>query len=74
MFDLKKFVFKEVQRHMNLLALSLLCRTTRNVEVAGFKLRKGTQIVPQISCVLNDERVRNVNFIAIFRSTFIVFS
>lgn len=32
-------------------------RTTRDVEINGYKIAAGTTIVPQISCVLFDEKV-----------------
>lgn len=48
---------KEIQRLCNLLPQNLLHRTTKDVVVDGYRLPKGTCIVPQISTVHYDEQV-----------------
>uniref|UniRef100_A0A915DCI0 Cytochrome P450 n=1 Tax=Ditylenchus dipsaci TaxID=166011 RepID=A0A915DCI0_9BILA len=50
-------VIHETQRFCNLLPMNLLHRTTKDVECGGFKIAKGTKIVPVISSVLYDERI-----------------
>uniref|UniRef100_A0A915E4P5 Cytochrome P450 n=1 Tax=Ditylenchus dipsaci TaxID=166011 RepID=A0A915E4P5_9BILA len=50
-------VINETQRFCNLLPTNLLHRTTKEVEIAGFHIAKGTQIVPVISTVLYDEKI-----------------
>uniref|UniRef100_A0AC34RSM3 Cytochrome P450 n=1 Tax=Panagrolaimus sp. JU765 TaxID=591449 RepID=A0AC34RSM3_9BILA len=47
----------EVQRLVNILAQNLLHKTTKDVEIMGYKIKAGTTIVPQISCVLYDEKI-----------------
>ena len=49
-------VVAETQRYCNLLALNVIHRTTKNVEVHGYKIPKGTLITHQICTVLKDER------------------
>ncbi|KAI1706662.1 cytochrome p450 domain-containing protein [Ditylenchus destructor] len=50
-------VINEIQRVSNLLPQNLLHRTMRDVELNGYKLPKSTNVVPQISCVLLDEKI-----------------
>ncbi|KAI1705901.1 cytochrome p450 domain-containing protein [Ditylenchus destructor] len=50
-------VVNEVQRLCNLLPQNLYHRTMREVELNGYKLPKSTNVVPQISCVLFDEKI-----------------
>ncbi|KAL3125474.1 hypothetical protein niasHT_009923 [Heterodera trifolii] len=55
-------VINETQRMCNLLPLNLSHRTMADVQIAAggganFRLGRGTIIVPQISCVLFDEKV-----------------
>ncbi|KAI6185155.1 hypothetical protein M3Y99_01955300 [Aphelenchoides fujianensis] len=52
-------VISETQRLCNLLPLNLFRTNTKAVEVGGFRLPAGTCIVPQISAVLFDEKVRS---------------
>uniref|UniRef100_A0AC34RHM1 Cytochrome P450 n=1 Tax=Panagrolaimus sp. JU765 TaxID=591449 RepID=A0AC34RHM1_9BILA len=49
-------VINESQRLSNLLAQNLLHKTLDDVEICGYKIQKNTIIVPQISCVLFDEK------------------
>ncbi|KAE9554553.1 hypothetical protein FO519_002257 [Halicephalobus sp. NKZ332] len=49
-------VINESQRMSNLLPQNLIHTTTQDVEISGYKLEKGTCIVPQIGCVLFDEK------------------
>uniref|UniRef100_A0A915DM34 NIDO domain-containing protein n=1 Tax=Ditylenchus dipsaci TaxID=166011 RepID=A0A915DM34_9BILA len=50
-------VINETQRFCNVFPVNLLRRTTKDVECGGFKIAKGTRIVPLISCVLYDEKI-----------------
>ncbi|KAI1693369.1 cytochrome p450 domain-containing protein [Ditylenchus destructor] len=55
---LRKFpIFSEIQRMCNLLPQNLFHRTMRDVELNGYILPKTTNVVPQISCVLFDEKI-----------------
>ena len=47
----------EVQRSVNLLPQNLLHKTTKDVKVGEYFIKKGTIILPQISNVLYDEKV-----------------
>ncbi|CAJ0559693.1 unnamed protein product, partial [Mesorhabditis spiculigera] len=49
-------VICEVQRLCNLLPQNLFHATTEDVVINGYSLPKGTSIVPQISCVMYDEK------------------
>uniref|UniRef100_A0A914DGL8 Cytochrome P450 n=1 Tax=Acrobeloides nanus TaxID=290746 RepID=A0A914DGL8_9BILA len=49
-------VCNETQRLCNLLPQNLLHRTTKDIFINGYKIKKGTSIVPQISCVLFDQK------------------
>ncbi|CAJ0933150.1 unnamed protein product, partial [Mesorhabditis belari] len=49
-------VICEIQRLTNLLPQNLFHRTTEDVVINGFTVPKGTAILPQISCVLYDEK------------------
>ena len=49
-------VIAETQRYCNLIPFNLLHKTTREVEIHGYKIPKGTTITHQISTVLMDER------------------
>ncbi|KAI1713220.1 cytochrome p450 domain-containing protein [Ditylenchus destructor] len=50
-------VVNEAQRMCNLLPQNLCHRTMRDVELNGYLLPKSTNVVPQISCVMLDEKV-----------------
>ncbi|KAI1700079.1 cytochrome p450 domain-containing protein [Ditylenchus destructor] len=50
-------VINEIQRMCNLLPQNLYHRTMRDVELNGYLLPKTTNVVPQISCVLLDEKI-----------------
>jgi len=50
-------VINETQRLCNLVPVNLLHKTMTDVKIAGFDIPTGTSIVPQISCVLFDEKV-----------------
>ncbi|KAH7709572.1 Protein CYP-33C9 [Aphelenchoides avenae] len=49
-------VVNEIQRLCNLLPDNLYHRVMRDVDLNGYHLPKGTMVVPQISCVLSDEK------------------
>uniref|UniRef100_A0A914EL70 Cytochrome P450 n=1 Tax=Acrobeloides nanus TaxID=290746 RepID=A0A914EL70_9BILA len=49
-------VINEIQRIVNLMPLNHRRSTTRDVEIHGFHLPEGTEIIPQISTVLYDEQ------------------
>nr|CAD2200420.1 unnamed protein product [Meloidogyne enterolobii] len=52
-------VINETQRVCNLLPLNLTHRTMADAQILGgkFHIKKGTSIIPQICCVLFDEKV-----------------
>ncbi|KAH7691341.1 CBN-CYP-33C9 protein, partial [Aphelenchoides avenae] len=50
-------VIAEAQRLCNLLPQNLLHRTTKETQLDGYALPVDTVIVPQISCVLYDDKV-----------------
>ncbi|KAI1698652.1 cytochrome p450 domain-containing protein [Ditylenchus destructor] len=50
-------VINEIQRMCNLFPQNLHHRTMRDVELNGYTLPKTTNVVPQISCVLFDEKI-----------------
>ncbi|CAK5090473.1 unnamed protein product [Meloidogyne enterolobii] len=52
-------VINETQRVCNLLPLNLTHRTMADAQILGgkFHIKKGTSIIPQISCVLFDEKI-----------------
>jgi len=50
-------VINETQRLCNLVPINFNRRTMCDVQIGGYKLPKGTVIVPQICCVLFDENV-----------------
>ncbi|KAI1704691.1 cytochrome p450 domain-containing protein [Ditylenchus destructor] len=50
-------VIMETQRVCNLLPFNLIHRTTRDIAINGYKFPQDTRIVPQISCVLYDEKI-----------------
>ncbi|KAI6175821.1 Unspecific monooxygenase [Aphelenchoides bicaudatus] len=47
----------ETQRLANILATNLIHQTTRDVNVNGFNIPKGTAIIPQISAVLHSKEI-----------------
>ncbi|CAJ0952689.1 unnamed protein product, partial [Mesorhabditis belari] len=47
----------EIQRMANLLPTNLFRKTTEEVQVMGYKIPKGTIVIPQISVVLFDEKL-----------------
>jgi cytochrome P450 family 33 len=47
----------ETQRLVNVLPSNLAHQTTRDVVVEGYRIPKGTAIIPQIAAVLHDETV-----------------
>jgi len=49
-------VINETQRLANILPTNLFRKTTRDVEICGHKIAKGTVIVPQIGSVMFDPR------------------
>ena len=49
-------VVAETQRFCNLIPLNVPHKTTKDVEIYGYKIPKGTLIVDQVSSVLFDER------------------
>lgn len=48
----------EVQRSVNLLPLNLLHKTLKDVKIGNYNIKKNTVVVPQISVVMYDEKVR----------------
>uniref|UniRef100_A0A915CNF3 Cytochrome P450 n=1 Tax=Ditylenchus dipsaci TaxID=166011 RepID=A0A915CNF3_9BILA len=50
-------VINETQRFCNLLPINLIHRTTKDVDCGGYRIAKGTKIVPMISSVLYDEKI-----------------
>ncbi|KAH7723232.1 Protein CYP-33C9 [Aphelenchoides avenae] len=50
-------VVNEIQRLCNLVPQSILRRTLQEVELGGVKIAAGTTVVPQISCLLYNEKV-----------------
>ncbi|KAI1707807.1 cytochrome p450 domain-containing protein [Ditylenchus destructor] len=50
-------VINEIQRLSNLMPQNFYRRTMRDVELNGYTLPKYTTVVPQISCVLLDEKI-----------------
>uniref|UniRef100_A0A915EG32 Tryptophan synthase beta chain-like PALP domain-containing protein n=1 Tax=Ditylenchus dipsaci TaxID=166011 RepID=A0A915EG32_9BILA len=50
-------VINETQRFANLFPVNLLHRTTKDVECGGYKIAKGTLIVPVIASVLYNEKI-----------------
>ncbi|KAI1701047.1 cytochrome p450 domain-containing protein [Ditylenchus destructor] len=49
-------VIMEAQRLCNLFPFNLIHKTTREVVIGGHKLPAGTRIIPQVSCVLYNEK------------------
>ncbi|CAJ0559312.1 unnamed protein product, partial [Mesorhabditis spiculigera] len=47
----------EIQRLANLLPMNLIHQTTEDVTINGHFLEAGTNVIPQISCVLFDEKI-----------------
>lgn len=47
----------ETLRLVNLLPQNLFHKNLKDVEINGYKIKAGTTIIPQISCVLYDERI-----------------
>uniref|UniRef100_A0A914EF35 Cytochrome P450 n=1 Tax=Acrobeloides nanus TaxID=290746 RepID=A0A914EF35_9BILA len=50
-------VINEIQRIANLIPINVLHTTSRNVNINGHHIRKGTMIIPQICAILYDEKV-----------------
>ncbi|KAI6238864.1 hypothetical protein M3Y99_00643900 [Aphelenchoides fujianensis] len=50
-------VICETQRFLNLLPMNLFHATTKEVDVRGFRLPAGTCVIPQIACVLSNEKL-----------------
>ena len=51
-------VVNEIQRAANLVPLNVRHTTTRDVTIRGYHLPEGTIILPQVSAVLYDEKVK----------------
>uniref|UniRef100_A0A7E4VHA8 Unspecific monooxygenase n=1 Tax=Panagrellus redivivus TaxID=6233 RepID=A0A7E4VHA8_PANRE len=49
-------VVAETQRFCNLVPINVPHKTTRDVEIRGYKIPKGTTIMNQVSTVMHDER------------------
>ena len=49
-------VIAETQRYCNVIPLNALHRTTKNVEIHGYNIPKGTLVTHQISTLMKDER------------------
>uniref|UniRef100_A0A915EKT0 Cytochrome P450 n=1 Tax=Ditylenchus dipsaci TaxID=166011 RepID=A0A915EKT0_9BILA len=50
-------VINESQRLVNLVPITLIHRTTKDVVIGGYAVKKGARIVPQVSSVLYDEKI-----------------
>uniref|UniRef100_A0A915EJP4 Cytochrome P450 n=1 Tax=Ditylenchus dipsaci TaxID=166011 RepID=A0A915EJP4_9BILA len=50
-------VINESQRLVNLGPIILIHRTTKDVVIGGYAVKKGARIVPQVSSVLYDEKI-----------------
>uniref|UniRef100_A0A914CL09 Cytochrome P450 n=1 Tax=Acrobeloides nanus TaxID=290746 RepID=A0A914CL09_9BILA len=50
-------VVNEAQRLANIIAINVRHTTLKDVEILGYKLPKGTTIVPQISVVMSDPKI-----------------
>jgi cytochrome P450 len=48
---------KESQRMANIISQNLIRRTTRNLNINGYSIKKGTAILAQISAVMADPEV-----------------
>ena len=53
----------EVQRVVNLTLINLFHKALDDVVIGGYTIKKGTIVIPQISNVLYDEKVRNINLV-----------
>jgi cytochrome P450 len=51
-------VVMETQRVANIISLNTLRTTSREVNIAGYVIPKGTVVVPQISVLMADPKVR----------------
>ncbi|KAH7712812.1 CBN-CYP-33C9 protein [Aphelenchoides avenae] len=51
-------VVNEIQRRCNLVPFNLLHETSRDVVIDGYRIAKGTCVIPQMSAVLFDEKVK----------------
>jgi cytochrome P450 family 33 len=62
-------VIMETQRLANIVALNFFHTTTREVNIAGYTMPKGTLVIPQISVLMADPKVRIYLFklISIFK-------
>uniref|UniRef100_A0AC34RGF9 Cytochrome P450 n=1 Tax=Panagrolaimus sp. JU765 TaxID=591449 RepID=A0AC34RGF9_9BILA len=50
-------VISEIQRMTNLLLFNVMHKTMKDVIIEGYKIDKGIMVIPQISCVLYDEKI-----------------
>jgi hypothetical protein len=63
--------FQEAGRFANVIVQNVLRLMTKDVEIQGHTLRKGTFVCPQISAMLRDPKVRNI---ASFLNNYFLFS
>lgn len=58
-------VILESQRMTNLLSVNLLRYTTRDVDINGYHIKKNSTVIPQISVIMIDPKVRFFVFFAL---------